>query len=277
MNQNLHFLNYEKHTLPYRRYGNGQELLIAFHGYGRSSEDFSVFEKDLGHAYTIIAFDFFYHGANADELEIQVEPLTTTILSNMLEKLLWEEKKVRFSVIGHSLGGKLALGFVHRLPHRIHELFLLAPDGFTFDIARKFLLNTWLGKQVSKLSVSYPKLFINTIKLGGKIKLYDQKQQHFFLKNIETKDQRLRVYRTWQTLKKFSLHLGLVQHYLNTRSIRFELFFGKYDKIVPQSVTSKFIRKLKQKEVLHLLDCGHQIFQKHEDISRIILQNSSNN
>ncbi len=275
MNENLQFLTYENYTLPYLRYGNGPELMVAFHGFGRSSKDFSVFEKELGNVYTIIAFDFFYHGANADELEIQVEPITTSILSNMLEKLLWQEKKVRFSVMGYSLGGKLALGFVHRLPHRIHELFLLAPDGFTYDLPRKFLSNTWLGKKISILAVDHPKLFLFAIKFGGKIRLLNKKQQHFFLKNLETHDQRLKVHRTWQTLKKFSLHLNLVQHYLNSRPIRFELFFGIHDKIVPPTVTAKFRRKLKRKENLHLLDCGHQIFQKHEEISKIILQNSS--
>jgi len=56
------FLKSSAFTLPYREYGHGPELLIAFHGFGRSSEDFEPMAAFLNDQYTIIAIDFFYHG-----------------------------------------------------------------------------------------------------------------------------------------------------------------------------------------------------------------------
>ena len=266
------FLSYKNHTLPYKKYGFGSEILLAFHGFGRSGNDFEVFEKDLGQHYTIIAFDFFYHGVNARNLYDPIESFTSSILANMLEKLLWEEKKVRFSVIGYSLGAKLVLGIIHRLPHRIYELFLLAPDGFTPDYARRILSKTFIGKHISRFAVNNPSAFLAAINASKILGFINEKQQRFFLMSIKTYEDRKRIYLTWQLLKEYSTHLDLANHYLKTRPIRFELFLGKHDQIIKLSFTDKFMKRLKGKATTHLLDCGHQIFQKHEEISKIILQ-----
>jgi len=274
-NEKIHLLTYENHTLPYRKYGNGHELLLAFHGFGRSSEDFAVFEKDLGFTYTIIAFDFFYHGVNENNIKDKVNPFTSSIFSNLIEKLLWEEKKVRFSVMGYSLGAKLVLGIIHRLPHRIYELFLLAPDGFAPDYARRILSKTLIGRSICRFAIDNPQIFISIIKASKKLGVIEEKQQRFFLMSIETHSDRIRIFLTWQLLKGYNTHLDLALHYLKTRPIRFVLFIGKYDQIIKPSLTDKFMNGLKNKGETHLLDCGHQIFQKHEEISKIILQRDS--
>ena len=43
--------------LSFRTFGIGALPIIAFHGFGRTGEDFSVFEKELGAIATIHAFD----------------------------------------------------------------------------------------------------------------------------------------------------------------------------------------------------------------------------
>ena len=123
------FLTDGDFTLPYKSYGSGDELLLCFHGFGRISDDFHRFEKALGQRYTLIAFDFLFHGPHSVSVKKRLPAFTPAVLSNMVEKLLWEKKKVRCSLMGYSQGGKTVMGLVHKIPHRIHELFVLAPDG----------------------------------------------------------------------------------------------------------------------------------------------------
>ncbi len=44
-------------TLAYRSYGMGPMPIVAFHGFGRTGEDFAVLAPWLGEHYTLHAFD----------------------------------------------------------------------------------------------------------------------------------------------------------------------------------------------------------------------------
>jgi pimeloyl-ACP methyl ester carboxylesterase len=269
--EEIYRLNYEGFTMPYRKYGNGEEFLLAFHGYGRDGSDFAIFEKELGEKYTIIAFDFFFHGEN-NNLNFELPPFTPGILSNLIEKFLWEHRKISCSLMGYSLGGKLVLGCIHHLPHRVKEIFLMAPDGFTNGYASKLVTRSYIGRKFGQMCIQNPGMLFKLIQLSGKLGILSKKQTQLYLSNLETEEARKRVFDTWILLKDYKPHHGLAQHFLRTRPIRLELFFGRYDTIIRPDIANRFLNKIRRNKKPHLLETGHVLFKKHEEISRIILK-----
>ncbi|MBK9637426.1 MAG: alpha/beta hydrolase [Bacteroidetes bacterium] len=169
------FLTDGDFTLPYKSYGSGDELLLCFHGFGRISDDFHRFEKELGHKYTLIAFDFLYHGPHSVSVTKRLLAFTPSILSSMVEKLLWEKKKVRCSLMGYSQGGKTVMGLVHKIPHRIHELFVLAPDGMKNNKIRNFIAKTYIGRKIGLKLVKSPETLHNIIRTLRFMKIITEK------------------------------------------------------------------------------------------------------
>lgn len=258
-------------TLPYQLFGEGPELLIAFHGFGKSSSDFRVFEEDLGKHYTIIALDFFYHGQHGLSPEQKIPVFSPSHMSGMVEKLLWEHKRVKCSLIGYSQGGRLAMGIVHRLPHRIRELFLLAPDGIKKNKARHFVGNTRFGRFLGRHFVHHPGLIQRMIALSVRLSWISEKQSSFFKQQLETKSGRFRVYHTWLALRSYHPHSALMRHYINDRKIRTVFFAGKYDSIINAGDIKRFARRLGKKVKLVELDCGHDLLSQHRKIADEIL------
>ena len=276
MHHQYFHITHNQFTLSYQKFGSGPELLFCFHGFERSSDDFAVFEQHLGEHYTLFAFDFFYHGSLKENLEDQIPPFHPADLVQILEKIMWDNVKVKCSLMGYSLGGKLALGLIHRLPHRIAEVFLIAPDGLTFNPAFRFIARTMVGRKLGNYYVDHPRPVLSLINLIGKYGFISKKLQQFLQESIQHRDQRLRILRTWITLKNYIPHPKFYFHYLQSRKIRIELFYGKYDRIIPLSQGEKFVRHLKTKNNLHVLDAGHALLLKSDEISAIILKKENN-
>ncbi|MBK9319560.1 MAG: alpha/beta hydrolase [Bacteroidetes bacterium] len=266
------FLKSSEFTLPYREYGHGPELLIAFHGFGRSGEDFQPLEIFLKDRYTIIAFDFFYHGPHAQESRKKMPVFTPRHMAEMIEKLLWERKKVRCSLIGYSQGGRIILGLVHQLPHRIYELFILAPDGMKKNRMRSFVGRTYAGRMIGRYVVKNPGLLFTFIRFFRRIGLINSKVEQFYLLNTHSEKDRYRIYHTWLALCKYMPNIALVHHYFASRPIRVEFLFGKYDTIIPLQSGIRFTKKMSGNINIHILECGHDILQQKKEIADIILK-----
>ena len=114
------FIEWQQHRIPFRVFGKGEVLLIAFHGFGRSADDFAGFEPYLGKKYTIAALDFFYHGPHAD-FSIEELPVFTPVdLAEVIANLFKQLNKEKFALLGYSFGGRLVLGVLPHL-HKVSE------------------------------------------------------------------------------------------------------------------------------------------------------------
>jgi len=265
------FLTDGTFTLPYKSYGNGDELLLCFHGFGRSADDFQRFEAGLGHKYTLIAFDFFYHGPHAVSVRKRLPPFTPHLLSDMVEKLLWEKKKVRCSLMGYSQGGKTVMGLIYKIPHRVNELFVLAPDGMKNNRVRNFIGSTRLGRLLGLRLVKSPNSLHKIIGWMHSFKLISEKVKTFFINNTDHIDKRYKVYHSWIALRKYELHLHTMNHYFHAKKIRVEFFIGKYDAIITPHSAHLFLKKFNYHIPLHELECGHDLLALHTQIENIIL------
>jgi 2-succinyl-6-hydroxy-2,4-cyclohexadiene-1-carboxylate synthase len=108
-------------TYHYRRQGAGPALLLL-HGFTGSSESWSATAGALAESHDVVSVDLPGHGKTespASAVRYAIEPAARDIVT--LADILGFE---RFSLLGYSMGGRLALYLAHRYPKFIGDLIL---------------------------------------------------------------------------------------------------------------------------------------------------------
>lgn len=244
----------DRSKLHYRVIGQGSRVLLAFHGYGQSSAYYQVMEKALGNDYTIYAFDLFFHGQS--HLHKRDMPLTKEFLEEIMLHFLDKYKIERFSLMGFSMGGKFALTLVEKMPERIEELILIAPDGiktsFWYNIAT---YPGWL-QQLFKRTVLKPEPFFRLLKVLEKYNMVHKSLVRFAHFQMDSTPKRLRVYRSWIGFRDLNFDIRLIVNLLNKYKVPVTMFLGEYDQIISPKRVSVFVDALDQGELI-LLKTGH--------------------
>ena len=114
----------------------GAPALLLLHGFGSSLQAWDDWSVKLEQKYQVIRLDlpgFGLTGASPTNDYSEEKDLAT--LTHFADKLGLE----KFSVMGHSMGGKMAWSLAASQPERVQALVLMAPDGFpeTKDIGTK--------------------------------------------------------------------------------------------------------------------------------------------
>ncbi len=268
------FLSNSEYTLPYRVYGHGSKSLIAFHGFGRSGEDFREFGEDLCDSFTLYAFDLPYHGKAEVHSKSALPALTMSQLETLILAFCKEKNINRFSLMGYSLGGKVALACAQVLPDRVDHLWLLAPDGLKINPFYWMGTRSWVGSLLFKSIIRHPALLLITGNILEKTGLLNPKINHFVRHHMDTVPKRSRVFQVWMLFRKCWPDLKIIGQNINTKNIRLQMFFGLYDSVIPPRMAQKLVHYLKDKEVLNVIRHGHKLMEKHEEISRVMLKNA---
>ena len=112
-------------NLYYRTVGEGHPLIIL-HGLFGSSDNWLTHAKELGKNHKVYLLDQRNHGASPHDDEFTYD--------KMVEDLLFFIKQhdlIRPDIMGHSMGGKVAMLFATKYPDQINKLLVV-------DIAPKF-------------------------------------------------------------------------------------------------------------------------------------------
>lgn len=105
-------------TLQYQTYGNaGHPALVLLHGLLGSSTNWSRIGRQLATSYYVLIPDLRNHGNSPHS-----DSMTYTEMTQDLIGLLAQERIARATLIGHSMGGKLAMRFALLAPHRVQTL-----------------------------------------------------------------------------------------------------------------------------------------------------------
>ncbi|HET8617546.1 MAG TPA: alpha/beta fold hydrolase [Acidimicrobiales bacterium] len=120
------------HDVSYRMSGEGPTVVLI-HGIAGSSTTWRAVMPALAEHYTVIAPDLLGHGQSAKPRGDYSLGAYASGVRDLLAVLGQE----RVTVVGHSLGGGVAMQFAYQFPERIERLVLVASGG--------------LGKEVSPL------------------------------------------------------------------------------------------------------------------------------
>ncbi len=118
------------HHTAYRQLGSGPVVLLV-HGMASSSSTWQGVIPRLAERSTVIAPDLLGHGGSAKDATDH----TLGGLASSLRDLLVLLGHERATLVGHSLGGGVAMQFAYQFPERVERLVLVSSGGLGKEVA----------------------------------------------------------------------------------------------------------------------------------------------
>jgi pimeloyl-ACP methyl ester carboxylesterase len=140
------------HPVTYHRMGEGPAVLLV-HGITSSSRTWRSVMPALAERHTVIAPDLLGHGRSAKPRG----DYSLGAYASGLRDLLVALEIPRATVVGHSLGGGVAMQFAYQFPERVERLVLVDSGGLGAEVSLVLRAATLPGAEyVLPLMVSSP-------------------------------------------------------------------------------------------------------------------------
>jgi len=105
----------------------GAPAIVLIHGLGASLHTWEPWAAGLSDRFRVIRFDLPGSGLSPpDATGDYTDARSLALLAALMERL----GVARATIVGHSVGGRIAWSFAAQRPDRVERLVLLAPDGF---------------------------------------------------------------------------------------------------------------------------------------------------
>ena len=125
----LQFRTIHGYRRAFRIAGSGPAILLI-HGIGDNSTTWETVQSKLAQRYTVIAPDLLGHG-KSDKPRADY---SVAAYANGMRDLLSVLDIERVTVVGHSLGGGVAMQFAYQFPQLVDRLILVGAGGVTKDV-----------------------------------------------------------------------------------------------------------------------------------------------
>ena len=263
--------SYKKSQISYYRFGSGSDIAVCFHGYGEEGKLYSFFEKYAGGDFTFYAIDLPFHGKTEwnEGLLFTAVDLQQIVADIVKQDIFEPSAPGRLTLLGFSLGGRIALSLYQAQPQTIEKIVLLAPDGLKVNFWYWLATNTAMGTRLFAFSMKYPGWFLGFLKGVNKLKLVNASVFKFVNYYIADKEARLQLYQRWMCFRKLRPDRKLIKNYIRQHKTKARLVYGKYDRIILPVRGEKFINGIEDFCTLIVIDSGHQVV--HENHIRQIL------
>ena len=150
------FLTIDGHRLCYIDAGNGPTVLFL-HGLGANVGRWQVTLQALSKDCRVLAYDHLGFGKSAKpDISYSIPYFVET-----LRAFIQEKKLTDFYLIGHSMGGAVALEYLASRPPEVHAAMVIAPAGIRLSypwwqrgLARLVLPSSLVGQMMKKMITS---------------------------------------------------------------------------------------------------------------------------
>ena len=234
--------------------------MLAFHGFDRDCNDFKVFATSLGTKYRIISFDLFCHGQTP--MPEDDRALTPDDLEDIITKYLEENKINKFSLLGHSVGGKIVLSCIELFGEYVKDVFLFAPYGVRENKWIRRFQNWKPAQWLFKYAVNNPGLFFALIHLLHRVWLITETQHDFLYFQMGTPERRKKMYAIWKLLRLIEPDISEIKRIVNRYAISMNLFYGEFDPIEPRENGFYLVKRMSNKNIRIMEDMGHNLINE---------------
>lgn len=257
----LHYFTHGP-TLAYRTYGHGPLQVLAFHGFGRTGEDFHILEESLGGLCTIHAFDLHFHGASPAYPHRAEQPFTPQELATFFTAFADQLGADRIAVLGYSLGGRMALNLLEQMPARIARAFLVAPDGLRTKPWYRGLAASQLGRWAYKRFITHPGRIHFLIDALRTLRLMNDRMHRFLKGQTDSRAKRQLVHDVWLSYRLIEPDLERVAANARAHDIPVHLFFGTFDRVIRPAFGAALQRHAPEVISHHELPFGHVLLTR---------------
>jgi len=256
------FITYKNSRIHYCLYGTGNGTVFCFHGYGETAESFAFLEEKLGNGYTLIAIDMPFHGKTEWNEGLNFEPEElVTVIRQIADQLSNPSIEQPITLLGYSMGGRVALHLLQIMPASIQRVVLIAPDGLHKNLWYTFSTQTSIGNRVFRRVMYKPGRLFWLLKQGERFKLAHPsiiKVAHYYL---DDDGERIKLYERWTTMRHFKPNLTLLKKIIAEHKIQVRFLFGKHDGII-LSERSNTLKDSKGNVTVQIAEAGHRLMQE---------------
>jgi pimeloyl-ACP methyl ester carboxylesterase len=240
--------------LHHQQFGHGARVWLAFHGFGQDASVFAEFAQVLPDS-KIYSFDLFFHGQSS--WHGSLDCLSYARWEELVQAFLAQHQIGQFSLLGYSMGGRLALVTYMRLPVRVDELLLVAPDGIRPNAWYRYATRVPALHGVFRyVTAENPNPFHHAMHWAKKWRLLPKT----LLKVAETQMSepalRARVYRTWMLYRFLEPVPAQIGQLWRLRPIPVRLYTGQDDTVVKPADMRPLVQALPQSQHV-VLPCSH--------------------
>lgn len=107
-------------ALNVRHYGDGERVVLILHGLFGSAKNWHTQAKALARDYRVLAADLRNHGSSPHSPHIHYPAMAADVLA-----LMDHQGIARASILGHSMGGKVAMQIALQHASRVHKLIVV--------------------------------------------------------------------------------------------------------------------------------------------------------
>ena len=225
-------INYDRHKIYCEINGQGDELLIAFPGYGSTTEYYAPALPLLAKKFTTWVIDLPLHG----ETTWNKSMFTISDFTAIIQLILQRTGHLKFNLLGHSFGGRAVLTQIPFFGAQLDRVILLAPDGI---INPGLMTVSWIPPWFRRITsgwIDHSHRLLPFAKF-----LYDRKwlassAYRFAMFYLKTNKRRQQVKMYWLSLAGFQVNLPSVKKNIEEHQIKTFVILGKKDKIIPSDV-----------------------------------------
>ena len=205
--------------------------MFAFHGYSNDSHVFDVLQPALQNDYTFIAIDLPIHGSTRWR-----DGLFTAGKLNKIISLITEKEKLpqTYTLLGFSLGGRIAMSFFQQFPQHVSSMILLAPDGLYKGRWYRFIAQSFTGTRITAFFLKRPETAMHILNRFKKHRIINVHVYLYAKGLLNSKRERMLLYARWTFMRKMHPGLKKICKAINAYKVPVKLVFGKGDTITPE-------------------------------------------
>lgn len=225
-------LNYGRQEINCQINGQGKKLLIAFPGYGSTVDYYGPGLPILADKFTTWIIDLPLHGKTSWNKPM----FTINDFKEIIQLILQGTGHLRFSLLGHSFGGRAVLTQIPIFGAQLDQIFLLAPDGIKNPgLMTVSWIPGWFRRMTSGW-VDHSHRLLPFAEWLHHRKWMAPGAYRFAEFYLKTSVRRRQVKMYWLSLADFQVDLSSVKHTIKKHQIATVVFIGKKDKIIPSDV-----------------------------------------
>jgi len=257
---NIEEIEVAGHTLKMDVFGEGDRLLLCLHGFGTSRSIFHFLSDHLPDGTRMVALGLPWLGeSNAPNafLPLQVDDWHT-----LFDRIISRFPEAQFTtLLGFSLGARVALHFYAYAPQLIGQIILIAADGLQLHPLYRFCVKTSLGRFFFRKTIQHPGWLLRVMRILHTLKLLGKEPYRFGSSQLGNPAIRKSIEQVWLGYAHLKQNRKKMVAEAQAGKISWHLIWGEGDQVIRPKFGKTFAKQVPNTS-LNLVKGGHFLLRR---------------